>query len=955
MIPAARRAPTVPATLAALGAALAAGAFALFAAGYLAAATDNTHAVTSSVHISASILARTALVAAAIAAISTFLAFPAALAMRARGVGFACLLAAPLILPPYLAHAAWGLARAPGTALGDLVQRADPRLFTTINTAQAILGLSLFAWPVAAIVMLPGARRLTDAHLDALAGAQPGALRRAVFLSLAMRRSITLAFAVVALLMLGSAVPFHVANVETLAIEVWRAIAESASPAAAMRAGAPLAAVALAAGIFLSFLLTRDRSPADTGAIITTPSRASLRSPALVAAACVWAASTIAPMILMFTSLREPASLARTPALIGAATIESLGVGAIVGVIGAALALAAFAGFARNAGRAPRILASLTLAITITVALTPGVLVGASVLSASHFPGLDRLASTNAGAVVAHTLRFGAVASIAGLWLARAETRDESDLRSIETQDSPLAWLRAIGADRIGALAAIGVVMALLSVHEIESAVLLTPPGAAGLAQTLLNQLHYLRMEELSAAGVWMFALGLGFAGLSAALAAMRARALRAAALLIAASLFVGCDDHPPTAGAPIRAVAISGEIGRAPGQLIYPRAFDTDGESLFIIDKTARVQRWSLAGEPLNEWTMPEFSRGKPTGVTVGPDGLVYVADTHEHRVAVFNASGEMIDSWGAYGFGPGEFIYPTDVTFKSDAAGEIRLIYVSEYGGNDRVSAFDADHNYLFSFDGSQTGDRFARPQSIVYDPAHDVIYVADASNHRVAVLSAQGEPLTSFGRADQLPGDADGEFRYPYGLALADDGTLLVAEFGGHRVRRINPVTGATLEISGRGGDGPGELRSPWAVAVVGRRAFVLDSGHNRVIEFELTRAAGFPISPASRTKESGTGVPPVRDDSSSGTGVPPVRYNKTSGAGVPPVPPAAAANFADSRGAPSQGTGALRPSVARGDAHGRDARATVLDALATVLDALATTFLRARVSDANGSAP
>ncbi len=927
MIPSARRAPTVPATLAALGAALAAGSFAIFAAGYIAAATDHAHTVTSPVQLNASILARTALVAAAIAAISTFLAFPAALAMRARGVGFACLLAAPLILPPYLAHAAWGLTRAPGTTLGDLVQRADPRLFGTINTAQAVLGLSLFAWPVAAIVMLPGARRLTDAHLDTLAGAQPRALRRAVFLTLAMRRSIAPAFAVVTLLMLGSAVPLHVANVETLAIEVWRAIAESASPAAAMHAGAPLAAVALAAGIILSFLLTRDRSHADTGAVITTPARASLRSPTLVIAACVWAASTIVPMILMFTSLREPASLARTPALLGSATIESLGAGAIVGVIGTALAIAAFAGFARNAGRAPRILATITLAITIAGALTPGVLVGAAVLSASHFPGFDRLARTNTGVVVAHTLRFAAVAVIAGLWLARTETRDESDLRTLETQDSPLTWLRTIGADRIGALAAIGVVMALLSVHEIESAVLLTPPGAAGLAQNLLNQLHYLRMEELSAAGVWMFALGLGFAGLLAALAAMRTRAVRAAAILITVALVVGCDEHPTTVGAPVRAVAISGEIGRAPGQIIYPRAFDTDGESLFIIDKTARVQRWSLAGEPLNEWTMPEYSRGKPTGVTVGPDGLVYVADTHEHRVAVFNAAGEMLHEWGAYGFGPGEFIYPTDITFKSNSVGDIQRIYVSEYGGNDRVSAFDADHNYLFSFDGAEvlteihaTGDelpkfhgspeipsisrgvRFARPQSIAYDYARDVIYVADASNHRVAVLSADGEPLGSLGRADRLPGDDDGEFRYPYGLALADDGTLLVAEFGGHRVRRINPVTGATLDTFGRGGDGPGELRSPWAIAVVGRRAFILDSGHNRIIEFELTRAAGFPISPDSRAKASGTGVPPVF--------------------------PAAAANPADRRGAPRDGTRALRLSVTRGDAHGRDARSAVL---------------------------
>ena len=340
-----------------------------------------------------------------------------------------------------------------------------------------------------------------------------------------------------------------------------------------------------------------------------------------------------------------------------------------------------------------------------------------------------------------------------------------------------------------------------------------------------------------------------------------------ALALLVLAA----CADDPSSGGS-INAIATFGEVGRVPGQLVFPRAMSVEGDRLIVVDKTARIQRFDArSGAFIDGVRTPMLDLGKPTGLCVAPHPAdasrtaLYVADTHYHRVLVYDLpeaepfSRDQIDpqpsepllSFGSYGDAVGEFIYPTDVAILEAPGGGISRVYVSEYGGNDRITVFEPveregklafEPAFVIGWFGNAdeaegpTDVVFNRPQSITIDPVAGELIVADSCNHRLARLTLEGELIAWIGGL----GTDLGSFTYPYGLALVEGGGALVCEFGGCRVQHIDLQTGESLGSFGAPGFGEGTLAKPWGVAVAGGRAWVLDSGRNRVVGYDAPRA-------------------------------------------------------------------------------------------------------------------
>ena len=268
------------------------------------------------------------------------------------------------------------------------------------------------------------------------------------------------------------------------------------------------------------------------------------------------------------------------------------------------------------------------------------------------------------------------------------------------------------------------------------------------------------------------------------------------------------------------------GETGFGPGEFAYPRAVEIapDGR-VFIVDKRARIQRFSAKGEFEAEYQMEEWKAGKPTGLGFDREGRLYVADTHYSRVIVMDRDFNEIARFGSKGRGDGEFLLPTDVAVDDEGN-----IFVAEYGGNDRISRFTPEYEFVKSFGGPAAGDaRLTRPSSIAFD-AEQTLWVADDCAHRICRFDRDGElvGVRYFGTMGRAPG----QLRYPRGIAFFPDDTLLVTEFGNNRLQRFDKQ-GGLLWTWGGPGRQLGKLNTPWGAAVSAEgRVYVLDSGSNRV---------------------------------------------------------------------------------------------------------------------------
>lgn len=465
---------------------------------------------------------------------------------------------------------------------------------------------------------------------------------------------------------------------------------------------------------------------------------------------------------------------------------------------------------------------SLPLTLALVTFLLGGQLIAVAQIRMYNRSSLAWIYNAWPMVVVAYLARFGWLALVAGRTTWSPHWRGLRDLAAVDgagpirTAASvlwPLSW---------PILAAAGVLVMALSLTEVPATLLISPQRPPMLTPMLMTWVHMLRYDAMIEASLLLMVIVAILGLVASLLLALSLRFRKVLPVLLLVIIFMGCDNSKPK--------EIWCETGTGPAQVVYPRAiaYKKQDDTFFVIDRMARVQQLSRSGECLNEWRMPNFAHGKPVGVSVGPDGNVYVPDTHYQRVMVYSPDGKLLRSWGENGTGPGQFIFPTDIAF--DSKGNV---FVSEYGDNDRIQIFAPDGKFLYQIGRFGTGDgEFIRPQSILIDG--EALYVADACNHRLQVFKTDG----TFVRVMGGVGSGLGEFRYPYGLDQDDRGHLIVCEFGNNRVQLIEKATGRGIKSWGSGGHEPGQLAYPWAVAVDKRdRVIAVDAGNNRLQVFEF----------------------------------------------------------------------------------------------------------------------
>jgi sugar lactone lactonase YvrE len=166
------------------------------------------------------------------------------------------------------------------------------------------------------------------------------------------------------------------------------------------------------------------------------------------------------------------------------------------------------------------------------------------------------------------------------------------------------------------------------------------------------------------------------------------------------------------------------------------------------------------------------------PSGLAIDQQRqLLYVADSRKHVVLCYSSvDGAFVRQVGAPGKDEGQLSFPTNLSVD----GQGRLFVADTM--NFRVQVFDTAGRFVKAIGsmGDAVGD-FSRPKGVGLD-SEGHIYVADANLHRVQILDYDGQPLLVVG----LPGTKPGEFLLPAGLFIDRQDRVYVADQGNARVQ-------------------------------------------------------------------------------------------------------------------------------------------------------------------------
>ena len=728
-----------------------------------------------------------------------------------------CLLAltvAALALPAFLVTNCWiDLLGAAGRWRGWLP-------FDIFSPAGTVWILSLLLWPIPALAIAASWRKLERVHFEIDPALRGGLLLR-LLLWPAARSSVWISAAVVFALALNNFSVPAILQVKVLPAEVWVQFNTNLDAAAALRAAWPL--IILPLGLLWLLRGARFQWPredtTDTAPALRRQLGARWVMAAIVGGSFVFAAALGGPLVQLTSTARTwnellPAAQAGSAAIWNSFLYASI---AALGATAGGLWLARFR----------------SLGWLWVFFLVPGVIVGVGASTTFNQPGLEFFSRTAAIVIALLIVRHLALARALGR--AALDSVDASIVDSGRLDGARgLTLFRHLIlpqiAPRVGAAA---YAVYVLSLWDVETTLLVIPPGGETLALRIFNLLHYGHNAHVNALCLILLLLALAPLLIWAAWRATAARLFLLVAVLMLG--VAGCGrrtaitrNATPVGSVLFSQVEIIGQRGTGAGEFNKPRSLTCDrAGNLYVADMTGRIQKFSPDGKFLLSWQMPQTDLGKAKGMSCDRDGNIIVLEPHYQRVNHFTPEGRLVHQWGIRGTNAGELTLPRAIVV--DTKGRV---IVSEYTLVDRVQQFTPRGERVLAAWGTPglAPGQFNRAEGVTTD-ARDQIYVADSCNHRIQIFAPDGRFLRAYGRA----GTQSGDLSYPYDIAVDEQGRQYVCEFGNSRIQVFAP-DGKVVEIIGRPGGDPGEFANPWSAALDAQgNLYVADSMNHRVQKF------------------------------------------------------------------------------------------------------------------------
>lgn len=227
------------------------------------------------------------------------------------------------------------------------------------------------------------------------------------------------------------------------------------------------------------------------------------------------------------------------------------------------------------------------------------------------------------------------------------------------------------------------------------------------------------------------------------------------------------------------------------------------------------------------------------PVNVEVAADGTVYVADYDNDAIRKISPNGQVTTL-----IQQNNFQRPFGLTLSTDD----KQLFI-QTDGND-LGQRDANTGTIWRVNLTSTAAtpevlvrNIGRPRGILYLP-DGRIALSDLAHHVVSILNPSTKVITRLaGQLDQAgfinATGTNARFNRPYGLALASDGALLVADQNNNSIRKVTS-NGVVTTLTGLGPNQAGNVNgstasatfsAPQDVAVSGDKVYVAD--HNNYV--------------------------------------------------------------------------------------------------------------------------
>jgi DNA-binding beta-propeller fold protein YncE len=268
--------------------------------------------------------------------------------------------------------------------------------------------------------------------------------------------------------------------------------------------------------------------------------------------------------------------------------------------------------------------------------------------------------------------------------------------------------------------------------------------------------------------------------------------------------------------------------------------ALDVFG-NLFVVDTlNDRIRVFDPDGNPIDSWGMHGTGEGQFDFVLEGRGNLnlgavavdlecnVYVSDTGNNRIQKFDPQGNFLLQWGSDGAGEGQLFKVADIGI--DPEGNLVVIDDNFYN----FQKFDPLGNFLAAWGTAETIEsRLVDVGLITFDTAGN-LFAADPGTFAIFKFDPAGQLLNRWGK---LPPTKEGGRSLPNGIALDTQGIIYITEVIDNRIMVFDPEGNPRYQWGSRG-DGDYQFNGPHDILYDSQGyLYISDQFNNRVMKYRL----------------------------------------------------------------------------------------------------------------------